>query len=329
MLVIAHVPRSRQRVRNLRLFFDCAELGDYEGARSCQRECAKLCEELRRSQYRFYTTMLEAVLAIRRGDFAAADALEERARELFANPNDPVDSFALVGLAFMVLMLTVGILTPLLIPVHWLATHRLVDGTKLGVLGGVAVGFVALELVIFAYHRACHRFSFLWRGLHQMHHAPQRVDIPSSTVFHPFELVMQNVIAIGAMVFVLGLDPLAAALIGYLAAFYGLFQHWNVKTPRFLGYFIQRPEAHCLHHERNVHARNYADLPVIDMLFGTFENPETFEGEVGFVEKASFAKMLVGIDVNAGDDAGQPGAVAVALRPEPRAQKYPSIASSR
>jgi hypothetical protein len=45
-------------------------------------------------------------------------------------------------------------------------------------------------------------------------------------------------------VIVLGLDPLAAALTGYLFTFYGLFQHWNIRTPRWLGYFIQRPESH-------------------------------------------------------------------------------------
>ena len=35
-------------------------------------------------------------------------------------------------------------------------------------------------------------------------------------------------------------------------------------------------------------------------MFGTFKNPETFEGRVGFEGKASFAKMLVGRDVSGG-----------------------------
>ena len=80
---------------------------------------------------------------------------------------------------------------------------------------------------------------------------------------------------------VLGLDPVAAALTGYIAAFYGYFQHMNIRTPRWLGYLIQRPEAHCIHHQRDVHAYNYGDLPVWDMLFGTFRNPASFEGAVG------------------------------------------------
>jgi hypothetical protein len=39
----------------------------------------------------------------------------------------------------------------------------------------------------------------------------------------------------------------------------------------------------------------------------TKRGPGGEEGKVGFAEKASFSKMLIGIDVNDGQDAGQPG----------------------
>jgi sterol desaturase/sphingolipid hydroxylase (fatty acid hydroxylase superfamily) len=217
--------------------------------------------------------------------------------------------WGLVGFGFLVLMMTLGAVAPLLIPVEWLANHRLLDGTKLGVAGGAAIGFVLLELVVYFYHRACHAYSYPWRFLHQMHHAPQRVDIPGAAIFHPLELVVQNVLVIGMTVFVLGLEPLAAAIIGYALGFVALFQHWNIRTPRWLGYVIQRPEAHCRHHERGVHAANYADLAIWDILFGTFENPASFDGDVGFDDKASFAKMLAFVDVNAAlppDQSGTP-----------------------
>ena len=63
-----------------------------------------------------------------------------------------------------------------------------------------------------------------------------------------------------------------------------------------LDYFIQRPESHSYHHERGVHARNYGDLPVFDMIFGTFHNPREFVGEVGFFEGSSrkVGPMLIG-----------------------------------
>ena len=60
-----------------------------------------------------------------------------------------------------------------------------------------------------------------------------------------------------------------------------MFQHWNVCTPRWLGYILQRPESHGLHHELGIHGRNYSDFPLWDSLMGTFVNPDTFEGEVG------------------------------------------------
>ena len=111
---------------------------------------------------------------------------------------------------------------------------------------------------------------------------------------------MQTLLQIFTTVVVLGLDPLAAALIGYLFAFYGMFQHWNVRTPQWLGYVIQRPEAHCVHHRLGLHYYNFADFPPWDMLFGTFRNPREFHGECGFEGGADrkLASMLAFADVN-------------------------------
>jgi hypothetical protein len=40
---------------------------------------------------------------------------------------------------------------------------------------------------------------------------------------------------------------LYTAVVGVVAAPYGLFQHWNVNTPQWIGVLIQRAEAHCEH----------------------------------------------------------------------------------
>ena len=79
----------------------------------------------------------------------------------------------------------------------------------------------------------------------------------------------------------------------------------NVRTPRWIGYLLQRPESHSIHHERGVHAYNYADFAPIDMLFGTFRNPQDFVEECGFWDGASrqVGAMLAGRDV------GQPTSV--------------------
>jgi sterol desaturase/sphingolipid hydroxylase (fatty acid hydroxylase superfamily) len=120
-------------------------------------------------------------------------------------------------------------------------------------------------------------------------------------LFHPIEMALQVLLQMFVTVVVLGLDPLAAALTGYVAAFHALFQHWNVRTPQWLGWFIQRPEAHCEHHRRGVHAGNYGDLPLWDILLGTFRNPKAFDGDCGFDAPADrrLGAILVLRDVNA------------------------------
>jgi sterol desaturase/sphingolipid hydroxylase (fatty acid hydroxylase superfamily) len=98
----------------------------------------------------------------------------------------------------------------------------------------------------------------------------------------------------------LGLTADAAALAGAVGFFFAVFQHWNVRTPRWIGWVVQRPEAHCLHHERDVHARNFGDITWWDMIFGTYQNPESFSGEVGFApERGRRVLAMIGfVDVN-------------------------------
>ena len=205
-----------------------------------------------------------------------------------------------LGAGFFVLVATLGTAVPTLLPQAWMAEHRWLDGSGLGVTAGMAVGWLVLSFVSYLYHRASHAWSPLWRLSHQLHHSPQRVDVSGSALFHPFEIVVQVLLQLFVTVVVLGLTPLAAAGVGVIAAFAGIFQHWNVRTPRWLGLLIQRPEAHCLHHERGVHARNFADFPLWDMLAGTFHNPPTFAGHCGFEAPADreLAAMLAWRDVN-------------------------------
>lgn len=228
-----------------------------------------------------------------------------------------------LGIGFLLTMVVVATVVPLLLDPAWTARHRWMDGSNLGVVGGMVAGYVALSGVMYAWHRTVHAVPWLWRLTHQMHHSPQRIDISGSLVFHPIEMVVQVALQLFVTVIVLGLDPLAAALTGYLAAFYGLFQHWNVRTPQWLGYFIQRPEAHCEHHRLGVHAYNYGDLPIWDMLLGTFRNPRHFEGRCGFEspQDRRLVSMLALRDVNEplyGDGSlGVAGQASSVLAPKP------------
>jgi len=213
----------------------------------------------------------------------------------------PRRGWAWIGIGFLLLIAATGAVVPLLLPVEWMEEHRWVDGTGLGVAGGAVAGYVVLSFFSYAWHRSAHAAGFLWRGFHQLHHSPQRVDISGSAIFHPLEMAVQVLVQLFVTVIVLGLDPLAAALVGYIAAFYGMFQHWNVRTPRWLGYVIQRPESHSVHHRKGYHYYNYSDFPLWDILFGTFRNPTNYIGECGFEAPADrrMGAMLAFADVNA------------------------------
>lgn len=203
------------------------------------------------------------------------------------------------GVASLAVYLVLSTVFPFLWD-QWLGAHRLIDATGLGIAGGAVVGLLALELGIYAYHRTVHSVPFLWRWFHQMHHSSERIDIWSAMYFSPLDIAGFSMVGSLMLVWGIGVRPEAALIAGTITVFLAFFQHANIRTPRWLGYLIQRPEQHQLHHGREIHRSNYTDLPVIDLIFGTFENPETFEGEVGFYDGASerVLEMMAGRDVS-------------------------------
>ena len=172
----------------------------------------------------------------------------------------------------------------------------LVDGAALGTWGGAGIGVLAYELVHYWYHRAAHRWDWLWRLGHQMHHSAESVDAFGAYYLHPLDAVLFTTWAVLVFFPLLGLSPEAGAVASAFLAFCAAFQHANIRTPRWLGYIVQRPESHGIHHGRGVHRHNYSDLPLWDMAFGTFRNPVARETPVsaGFYHggSARLAAML-------------------------------------
>ena len=181
----------------------------------------------------------------------------------------------------------------------WMQEHALFSIASLGTVLSALVGYLVLTFVYYWWHRARHEVPFLWRWFHQFHHSPQRLEVITSFYKHPLEITANALISSTVMYLLLGLSPAGAAGATLLSGLAELFYHWNVKTPRFIGYFFQRPESHCVHHERGKHHYNYGDLPLWDMLFGTFHNPSTFDGACGFAEDAELrvTEMMLGKSV--------------------------------
>ena len=103
----------------------------------------------------------------------------------------------------------------------------------------------------------------------------------------PVDMVGWTVLFSLCLTLGVGLTAEASTVVLLTTTFLSVFQHSNLRTPRWLGYVVQRPESHSHHHGRGVHARNYSDLPLFDVLFGTFHNPRDFAAASGFYDGAS------------------------------------------
>lgn len=226
------------------------------------------------------------------GLFLSFAALDFAAR---ARRFPDVARWRLKGLAFAMLYFALATYGPLFWD-GWLGQYRLFAADALPLWAQITGGFLLLEAGIYAWHRTMHNTPLLWRWFHQLHHSAERVDIWGALYFHPFDIIGFTLVGSLMLVLGFGISADAAIFVNLMATFCGLFQHANIRTPRWLGFIITRPEAHSCHHERGVHARNYGDVPWFDMLLGTYHNPPEFTGQVGFYEGGSrkLGQMLIG-----------------------------------
>jgi sterol desaturase/sphingolipid hydroxylase (fatty acid hydroxylase superfamily) len=180
-----------------------------------------------------------------------------------------------------------------------LARVSLFDARALGTFGGALLVFAVYEFMLYVWHRSMHTFDTLFLSFHQLHHSAERLDVSGAFWFSPLDMMGFTLVSVLALSFVL-VTPQAGMTFMLVATFCSIFQHANVRTPRWLGYLVQRPEMHAVHHARGYHRNNYSDLPVFDLLFGTFENPRGFAKEAGYSQGASsrVLEMLACRDVS-------------------------------
>lgn len=188
---------------------------------------------------------------------------------------------------------------PLLID-PFLAQYQLFSLQHLGIGWGLLVSFVVFEFGLYFWHRAMHDSDFLWRVFHQFHHSAERVDMAGAYYFNLTDMIGFTLLGSVCLTLIIGVSPEVITIFLITSNFLAVFQHANLKTPRWLGYIIHRPENHTVHHSNKVHYKNFSDFPVIDALFGTFENPQETSGSYGFYPGASkrMLDMLLLKDIN-------------------------------
>jgi len=179
---------------------------------------------------------------------------------------------------------------------RWLPGLAAWHAESLGDVPAVLLGYLCVTFVFYWWHRARHEVPALWRVLHQVHHSASRIEVATSFYKHPLEMLINSALMSVLLYLLLGLDPVNASLVVTIAGVAELLYHANLRTPHWLGYFFQRPESHRRHHELGHHRDNYSDLPLWDILFGTFHNPRNCPRECGFGggRERQLLRMLLG-----------------------------------
>jgi len=189
------------------------------------------------------------------------------------------------------------------LPMIWdtfLAPYQLFDLSALGAIPGAIIAILLYETGLYIWHRTMHNNDRLWRVFHQMHHSSERLDTYSAFYLSPLDTIGFAFIGSLCLVLIAGFSAQATTIFILTTTFFSIFQHSNIKTPVWIGYIVQRPESHAIHHAKGVHAYNYSDLGFIDMFFGTFKNPKGYVKEIGFYHGASskVPEMLLFKDIS-------------------------------
>ena len=154
----------------------------------------------------------------------------------------------------------------------------------------IAEGFASWFIGTFFFywwHVLRHQKGF-WRVFHQIHHSPSRIEILSDAILSALILYP-----------LLGCSLMGAFWFNFFAATGEYFYHANLRTPKWLRYFIQTPELHSIHHQYDVHKYNFADIPLWDRIFGTYKDTTEFSDRCGFPNGAEqkLGQMLMFKDV--------------------------------
>jgi sterol desaturase/sphingolipid hydroxylase (fatty acid hydroxylase superfamily) len=115
---------------------------------------------------------------------------------------------------------------------------------------GFVVGFLALDLTIYAQHVAFHKVPLLWR-LHRMHHADLDIDVTTGLRFHPIEILLSMLLKI-AVVVLIGVPTVAVIAFEVVLNATSMFNHSNAAMPLWLDRVVRllmvTPDMHRVHH---------------------------------------------------------------------------------
>jgi sterol desaturase/sphingolipid hydroxylase (fatty acid hydroxylase superfamily) len=161
--------------------------------------------------------------------------------------------------------------------------------SRIPLIAQAAIALVALDLLWYAYHRAAHTFSRLWR-VHGLHHAPSQLYVLMHQVFSPVDLIVSRFV-IALIVFKLtGMSSDAAFIATAVLGLQQTVSHVNTDLRTgWLNYVLIGAETHRFHHAAGERGNYGSVVPFWDMLFGTFiYQPHRIPDEMGLTDPASY-----------------------------------------
>jgi len=159
---------------------------------------------------------------------------------------------------------------------------------------------LAVDFLYYWYHRAQHRFPFLW-AIHELHHADAELNATSSYRTYWLEAPIQTILVITPTLLLFGwLGPAYGVIVFGCSTFFLVFSHANIRLRLGpIGSWVIGPQVHRVHHSRlpEHDNRNFAQFfPILDRLFGTFFAPSRDEfpptGAEGLASDASIGKAM-------------------------------------
>ena len=134
---------------------------------------------------------------------------------------------------------------------------------------------ILTDLAQYWFHRAFHRFPFLW-GFHAVHHSAKSMDWLAGSRMHFVEIVLLRGVT-SLPLLTLGFAPSVMQAYVAMVYVYASLVHANLRGDfDMLGRFLVTPRFHHWHHgiEEEAVDKNFAiHFPVLDRLFGTHHLP--------------------------------------------------------
>lgn len=113
-----------------------------------------------------------------------------------------------------------------------------------------ALGFLAMDLTFYWWHRANHVYPLLWR-FHNVHHIDPDMDVTTSFRFHFVETLYSTAFRI-VQVGLVGITPVIYLFYELIFNLCTMFHHSNLRLPlgveRILNKVVVTPRMHGVHH---------------------------------------------------------------------------------